>query len=110
MINVTLYKNASGIYNGFQISGHAGYADRGNDIICSAVSMISINTINSIEKFTDDRFDVSSDEKSGFIKYHLTETVSHESELLLNSFVLGLEAISGQYGDKYIRINYGNTM
>ena len=35
MINITIYDN------GFEIEGHAGYAQKGSDIICAAVSALS---------------------------------------------------------------------
>lgn len=35
MINITIYDN------GFEIEGHAGYAPKGSDIICAAVSALS---------------------------------------------------------------------
>ena len=38
---------------GFHVEGHAGYADYGQDIVCSAVSVLVINCINSIDELTD---------------------------------------------------------
>ncbi len=35
--------------SGFEVSGHANYDDPGKDIVCSAVSMLTINTINTLE-------------------------------------------------------------
>ena len=55
MITVTIYKK-SNQYLGFDINGHAGYAEEGSDIICAAVSVLSLNTLNSIEAFTEDEF------------------------------------------------------
>ena len=49
MITISIYKNAEGIYNGFKVLGHAGFDDKGKDIVCAAVSVLVINTINSIE-------------------------------------------------------------
>lgn len=34
---------------GFEVSGHAHFDDPGKDIVCSAVSMLTINTINTLE-------------------------------------------------------------
>ena len=39
-------------YRGFLCEGHAGYAQEGYDIICSAVSVLTVNAVNSIEQFT----------------------------------------------------------
>ena len=53
MIEVTVYKTMRHEYAGFDMSGHAGYDDIGKDIVCAAVSVLVINTLNSIERFTD---------------------------------------------------------
>ena len=55
MINVQA-KKENGHYKSFHINGHAMYAEAGSDIVCAAVSALVINTINSIEEFTDDPF------------------------------------------------------
>ena len=47
MIDVTLFQNDSGDYVGFRMTGHAEYAEYGSDIVCAAVSVLVINTINS---------------------------------------------------------------
>ena len=36
------------------VSGHAGYAEKGHDIVCAAVSILIYNLQNSIERLTDD--------------------------------------------------------
>ncbi len=52
------------------MQGHAGYAARGSDIVCAAVSVLAQNTVNSIEHFTQDSFTADVDEEiktaSGF--------------------------------------------
>ena len=37
--------------------------DSGQDIVCAAVSVLVINTMNSIERFTDDETSCVSDEE-----------------------------------------------
>lgn len=93
MIKVTVYKTAGHEYAGFGISGHAGYAELGHDIICAAVSALVINTLNSIERFTDDKTDSAADEASGTIEFRFLERPSHDAALLLDSMILGLEEI-----------------
>ncbi len=104
MIKITMKRNETGICNGFLVKGHAGYDEYGKDIVCAAVSILVINTINSIEKFTEDHFTVNSDEKSGTLEFDMISDISKESSLLLKSFILGLEGIEEQYGNQYIKI------
>ena len=49
MINAVLYKASVG-YTGFELTGHAEYADEGSDIICAAVSSIAQFVIAGISE------------------------------------------------------------
>ena len=104
MINVSIYKNAENLVTGFKLSGHADYSEYGSDIVCAAVSALVINTINSIENFTSDRFRLDQDEKKGFIEFHVISPLSNNSNLLLSSLVLGLSGIVEEYTEKYIKL------
>jgi len=87
---------------GFISRGHAGYAEAGNDIICSAVSVLLINTVNSVETFTDDAFTV--DEDDGYLCLKLTGEVSDKTSLLLDSLSLGLHSIEETYGTSFLKV------
>ena len=89
---------------GFICEGHALYAEEGQDIICSAVSALTINAVNSIQKFTQDEALVEQDEDGGFLSLSLEGPVSDESILLLNSLFLGLKMIVETYGTDYLLI------
>ena len=74
MINIVLYHNSEKQLCGYHISGHAGFAQKGEDIVCSAVSILSINTINAIEQLTDTAFLCDADEqKGGYLKVMLSD-------------------------------------
>jgi uncharacterized protein YsxB (DUF464 family) len=105
MINVSIYKNAENLITGFKLSGHADYAEHGSDVVCAAVSALVINTINSIENFTSDQFRLEQDEKKGIMEFHVVSTLSNNSNLLLSSLALGLQGITEEYTEKYIKLN-----
>ena len=90
MIEVTVYKTMRHEYAGFDMSGHAGYDDIGKDIVCAAVSVLVINTLNSIERFTDDKTSCVSDENSGTVEFRFKDHPSHDAALLLDSIATGL--------------------
>ena len=48
MTTVVFYK-AGGIYYGFEEQGHTGFAESGDDILCSALSSMTMLIINAIE-------------------------------------------------------------
>ncbi|MBD8941929.1 MAG: ribosomal-processing cysteine protease Prp [Clostridiales bacterium] len=103
MINVTIYKDSSDQFVGFEFDGHAEADEYGRDIVCAAASVLSINTINSIEEFTDDAFECNSDEESGYLMFRLTEELSNESKILMKSLVRGVKDIQKD-NEKYIKI------
>ena len=41
MIRVTLRRDAEGRLRGFDVRGHSGYAAKGSDIVCAAVSALT---------------------------------------------------------------------
>ena len=51
--------------DGFQIRGHADYAEEGSDIVCAAVSALSQGTLIGLTEVLNAPCDVSMDEESG---------------------------------------------
>ena len=88
------------------MKGHAGYDEYGRDIICAAVSSLTLNMANSVEAFTEDGFEGSMEEETGRFSFRFTGEISPESKLLMDSLVLGLKNIEDSYGDEYIRIRF----
>ena len=108
MIRVKVFKNKKGNIYGFNVEGHADFAENGADIVCSAVSVLTINTVNSIELFSDERFDGEIDEEDGgFLKMILpdvkNENTNHDVELILKVMFNGLIDIKKEYS-RYISI------
>lgn len=103
MIKAIFFQDSNHIIKGFRVNGHAGYADSGNDIICAAVSALTVNAVNSIVHFTDDKFTYK--DKAGFFEFRFKETESSpEAQLLLHSLLLGLQAIQKDYSAEYISV------
>ncbi len=50
MIRAEFYKS-QGLLKGFEISGHAGYAEKGSDVVCAAVSSAVQLTVNMLDGF-----------------------------------------------------------
>ena len=102
MITVTIFKKENQ-FSGLKSVGHAGYADYGQDIVCSAVSVLLINTLNSIEKFTEDEVKISSMD-SGDLRCDFPKGLQSKGQLLMDSLILGLQEISKEYGDKFLTL------
>lgn len=107
MIHVTVLNDLEQGYVGIDMSGHAGYADdyqEGQELVCAAVSALTLNMANSVEYFTEDRFEAQEDETAGQFRFRFSSNISSESKLLMNSFVYGLLNIEETYGEPYIKI------
>ncbi len=89
--------------------GHAGMADNpqeGQELVCAAVSAMTINMANSVEQFTEDSFEVDQDDQTGMFEFRFTSEISSESKLLMNSLIFGLQDIEESYGEPYIKIRF----
>ena len=67
MTKVVFYKT-DGVYYGFEEQGHTGYAESGEDILCSALSSMTMLIINAIEISYASDVDYSIDEKTTDIR------------------------------------------
>ncbi len=107
MTHVTIYtKSSKDDIVGFRTEGHAGYADAGYDIVCAATSVLVINTINSIEQFTDEDCEITADEDNAVIE--LMVKSSHQSKeltVLLKALALGLSTIASD-NPNYLSITF----
>ncbi|MDE6024880.1 MAG: ribosomal-processing cysteine protease Prp [Lachnospiraceae bacterium] len=105
MIKAVFYRNPDKTYMGFSLEGHAGYAAKGRDILCSAVTALSFNTVNSIEALTDNKTKVEA-ERSGSLKFRFESPSDDKGQLLIQSLVLGLTDLYKEYGDRFIGIYF----
>ena len=107
MVRITFF-NQNGNCVGFEAKGHAGYDVEGKDIICSAISVLVVNFINSIEILTEDGFDGTVEEKTGDVSFHFldTDSISHDARLLMDSLMLGIDGVSETYGKQYLNVNF----
>lgn len=83
------------------VTGHAGYAPPGRDIVCSAVSCLFQNMVASIEALTDD--DIEYDIEPGYSGM-IYENLSDESKTLVDSFFIGIYMIANEFPEN-VRIN-----
>ena len=106
MTHVSVIKTRNGEYVGFNCIGHSGYAERGEDIVCAAISVLVINTINSLEQLTGEEFKLVTNEEGGLIDCRFEKSINEKSKLLLDSMVLGLREIKKQYGKTFIDLTF----
>lgn len=88
MIEVSVWKD------GITVSGHAGYAEAGKDIVCAGVTSLVQGLIRSIEDLTSDQiqYDISPGRADIYFK-----DLSEEGKLLVDSFFLGICLIADDF-------------
>ena len=93
MIHAEITKDKHGSIRGFSILNH------GQSKACAAVSLLAINTVNSIELFTEDDIVYEYDEKDGgYLKFALSEETPGEgTAVLLKALELGLTHVKELY-------------
>ena len=103
MIKITVIKH-TGEYRGFVISGHAGYAEIGYDIICSAVSALSVTTVNALESLA--HVYVEAEQEDGYISCQFPKGINAEGKLLMDAMILGMQQIRESYGKRYTQVRF----
>lgn len=80
--------------HGIRMNGHAGYHIDGQDIVCSAVSALTCNLVNSLQELTDDWIRADTDSGRTVIEWR---GLSEAGRLLVDSWFLGITAIDQEY-------------
>lgn len=100
MIYVQLDRNRT---TSLRMTGHALTAPHGQDLVCAAVSVLAINTANSLETLVGLKPpDMVTDVQDGDFSLQLrTDQLTHKQKefafLLLDSFTLGIESLQESY-------------
>ena len=107
MTTITFYKS-HGFYYGFEEQGHTGYGESGEDILCSALSAMTMLIINAIEVTYDCNVDYTIDEqttdirliaKSALPKYEKDEKKQFAVSGLIQAYFYQLMDLVEEYYD-----------
>ena len=96
MTEITVYQDEQLFLTGFDSAGHAGYAESGEDIVCSAISALVITCVNSVEALTEADSSISENEEEGIVIFRVADR-DPQAQLLLKAFLLGVTQISEAY-------------
>lgn len=90
--------------SGFEISGHTGAGEAGQDIVCSAVSSAAYlvaNTVLEVQKIKADAV-----VRDGYMKFVIPNENLSETKVLIDGLVLHLTELQSQY-PQHIKIERG---
>ena len=98
MITITFFKR-DGVYYGFKETGHAGFDDAGKDIVCAAVSAMTMLIINAIEISYESNVEYSIDEDTADIEVRVPSALPENSDDEAKRF-----AVSGLLGAYFLQL------
>ena len=91
---------------GFTAKGHSGFAERGEDIVCAAVSALTQTAYLGICEYVTDK--AEAEMKDGELRLMLPEGLeqaeAERAELILGTMLLGLRSVEENYSD-YLKIS-----
>lgn len=106
MITISLFRNQQHKIVRFTVSGHAGYSERGTDIVCASVTTAAFTAVNGLTDVL--KVQASVEVQEGYLSCRLPEVMTtgerQSADLLLESMVLTFENLAEQYGD-YVTVN-----
>lgn len=103
----------NGVYYGFEESGHTGFAESGEDILCAALSAMTMLIINTVEVVYASEIDYSIDDETANIRViamdALPKTGADEKKRyavagLIYSYYLQLMDMTEEYYD-YLEVS-----
>jgi len=102
VIEAFIRRNKKGDICGFKVLNH------GEGIVCAAVSILTLNTANSIEALTDEKFSCDYNPEGGFLEMDFPDIKNGcgtpEAGLLLKSLELGLRSVMESYENELVII------
>ena len=103
MIKFSFYRNGDGEISRLQIKGHAGYAENGYDIVCSAVSTALWMAMKGIEE--QGLASLSYIEDNGFVDCHIAGERTSEADAILKSLEITAFELAKQYKKNIFIVN-----
>ncbi|MCB1324725.1 MAG: ribosomal-processing cysteine protease Prp [Spirochaetales bacterium] len=95
MIRLAVRTESDDRVSRIELSGHAGTAAHGNDIVCAAVSVLVENLGAGLKELLQLPVQIKADK--GYYRLDITkEADSHEARVLIASALFGLQVVARQ--------------
>ncbi len=112
MIKVNIYRDKFKNIVKYSVEGHSGFAEKGRDIVCAAVSVLAQTTLISLNKvcgIDEKHMHYSIDDINGMLLVFLSNNLDKEkrikANIVLESMETGLLAITEDYPE-YVTLEY----
>jgi uncharacterized protein YsxB (DUF464 family) len=103
MIRIRVKQSQAGLVEQIKVTGHANFAEHGMDIVCAAVSAVTIGMVNAMEQITGVTVH-QADDGEGKVDCRIpkdlpTDEVRVQLGLLMEAMDLSLKGIADAYPD-----------
>ena len=88
---------------GYKVSGHAGFGEEGNDIICSAVSALTQAPLLGLEKHLKLKPSYAVNQEDGILEAALNSAPNDLTQAIFMTMAYGVESIVRQC-PQYVQI------
>ena len=102
MTSITFFRK-NGLFVAVEALGHTGYAEEGEDIVCSAVSSIIQTAVLGLMQAAGIKVDYNVDDSkpllSAKMPENLDEQQKYDADLILKTAYLGVSDLYQEYSD-----------
>jgi len=99
MIKVEVWRNPRGEIAAFRVKGHAGYAERGQDIVCAGVSTLSQSALLGLKRFLSSDYTLKLED--GLLQVSIPDSLNQDdrnnANVILETMLLGIHQIAENY-------------
>ena len=102
MTKVVILKKNNKIFD-VECDGHTNYGEKGEDIVCAALSSVVQTAMLGILQIVGVNIDLKRDDKRGYLRAELSEDLNeeqrHDCDVILNTMLLGIADLHEGFSD-----------
>ena len=103
MVSIGIQRNSENQVIGCHISGHAGYAEEGSDIICSSISSLTQAPVIGLEKHLNLHPSCLVNQEDGILEVALNSAPTDMTQAILMTMFYSVDSVARQC-PQYVRI------
>jgi len=91
---------------GFSCTGHAGYAEKGTDVICAGISALTMSAVLALEQLTKLKLHIKENAAKGLLECYWNNIPAEmeRANLIVQVISIGLQDIAIQYPE-YLKVS-----
>ncbi|WP_295775607.1 ribosomal-processing cysteine protease Prp [uncultured Limosilactobacillus sp.] len=99
MIRATFWLTDDQRVISFKLTGHADAGLYGQDIVCAAVSVLAISSVNGLEQVVHTQPEIVQDQNNGGYLEVKDIDLGHDAQIIMQTFFYGILDIQDNYSD-----------